>query len=180
MATRVLIQHLTGSKINQIDQIPLDGLTEITIGRDPGSTISFDALRDDAVSRRHAIINVAQNETPSFRITDLGSRNGTLINGDTISGEVELAPGDIIELGKGGPKFSFDVQPRPANMLGRTRQITTGATGSATRVLDTADIEAAAMAAATQATAGSKPSVGRETVMGMLLKERRQTNKAWM
>jgi serine protease Do len=180
MAARIVIQHITGSKTNQLEQFPLDGISEFTIGRDPSATLSFDAQRDDAVSRRHAIISIQQGESPSFRIADLGSRNGTLINGERIAAEVELLPGDVIELGKGGPKFSFDVQPRPANMLGRTRQIATGSTTSATRVLDTADIEAAAMMAASQATANNKPSVGRETVERMLVAQSKQTNKSWM
>ena len=32
---RIVIRHLSGSKINQIEQFDLDGLQEITIGRDP-------------------------------------------------------------------------------------------------------------------------------------------------
>ena len=34
-----------------------------------------------------------------FKLIDLDSRNGTLLNGNAVSGEVELAPADIIELG---------------------------------------------------------------------------------
>jgi serine protease Do len=179
MTARIVIRHLSGSKINQNEQFPLDGFTELTIGRDPGSTLTFDAQRDDAVSRRHAIITIHQGEHPTFRIADQGSRNGTLVNGERIAAEMELLPDDQVELGKGGPKFSFDVQPRPPNMMGRTRQINTGATTGATRILDTSDIEAAAMAAS-QTSADARPSVGRATVERMLVAQSKQTNKNWM
>src|SRR3977135_1124581 len=35
MASRVVIQHLSGAKANQIEQFPLEGLVELTMGRDP-------------------------------------------------------------------------------------------------------------------------------------------------
>jgi serine protease Do len=179
-AARILIQHLSGSKVNKIEQFALDGLTEITIGRDPASTINLDAQRDDAVSRRHAIITILPGENLAFRVADLGSRNGTLLNGERIAAEVELLPGDIIELGRGGPKFSFDVQPRPANLVRRTRQIVTGESGVApTRIIDTAEIEPDAIAAA-QTAPPPKVSVGRETVERLLTQRSHQTNKTWM
>ena len=37
--TRIVIRHLSGSKVNQIDQFDLAGLQEITLGRDFGTTI---------------------------------------------------------------------------------------------------------------------------------------------
>ena len=119
----IVIRHLSGSKANQVEQIPLKDLHEITIGRDPTSTIAFDQRRDDVVSRRHATIRVEGGDNPVIRIRDLGSSNGTFLNGQPLTGEVEMSPEDIVELGDGGPKFSFDVQPRPANWASRTRVI---------------------------------------------------------
>jgi len=40
--TRIIIRHLSGSKINQVEQIPLKDLHEITIGRDPNASIAYD------------------------------------------------------------------------------------------------------------------------------------------
>ena len=178
MDARIVIQHLHGSRTNQVEHFPLGDPPELTIGRDPASTIIFDPQRDDAVSRNHAVIKV-QGNPPGFRIADLGSRNGTRLNGEVIVGEVELMPGDTVELGANGPRFMFDVQPRPALDLRRTRAMSMAVgTGSATRVLDTADLEAAALAA-TQSEP-PKSGVGRNTVMGMLAEQRGQTNRAWM
>src|ERR1700686_5901955 len=119
--TRIVIRHLSGSKVNQIDQFDLAGLQEITLGRDPKSTIAFDVQRDDTVSRRHAVIRIKNDKELYFRIADLNSSNGTKPNGERIGGEVELLPDDVVELGSGGPKFTFDVQPRPASLPSRTR-----------------------------------------------------------
>ena len=55
---RIAIRHLSGSKVNQIEQFDLEGLQEITIGREPSSRIAYDLQRDDEVSRKHAVIRV--------------------------------------------------------------------------------------------------------------------------
>ena len=49
-----------------------------------------------AVSRQHCAILRGENRVT---IKDLGSRNGTLVNGDKIEGEVELVSGDEITVG---------------------------------------------------------------------------------
>lgn len=49
-----------------------------------------------AVSRKHCAILRSDNRVA---VKDLGSRNGTLVNGKKIAGEVELASGDEITVG---------------------------------------------------------------------------------
>jgi S1-C subfamily serine protease/pSer/pThr/pTyr-binding forkhead associated (FHA) protein len=176
MAPRIVIQHLGGSKANQVEQFPTDTVTELTIGREPGSTIVFDATRDDAVSRRHAVIKVETTREPTFKLADVGSRNGTLLNGQRITGESELLPGDIIELGVGGPKFAFDLDPRPANLTARTRVITTNAPSPETRALNTATQPVTTTAMIPNAS-GGKTGVGRDTVMHMLAEQRQTTSR---
>ncbi|WP_164021747.1 sigma-54-dependent Fis family transcriptional regulator [Pyxidicoccus trucidator] len=68
-------------------------LTEATIGRSPSCEIP---LEDDQVSRRHALITLHEGQA---RIRDLRSRNGTLVNGELLSGEVVLQPGDRVRVG---------------------------------------------------------------------------------
>jgi serine protease Do len=189
--TRIIIRHVSGSKTNQVEQIPLKDLREITIGRDPTSTIAFDQRRDDVVSRRHALIRVEGGENnPIFRVCDLGSSNGTFLNGQPVTGEAELSPEDVVELGKGGPKFSFDVQPRPANWAARTRVLDTldttvtraiatvaadpGATREAVAFEGAKELPGAAMAPP------AKAGVGKETVLRMLNQQRKSTSRVWM
>ncbi len=192
----IVIRHLSGSKVNQIDQFDLAGLQEITLGRDPKSTIAYDAQRDDAVSRRHAVIRIKNDKELYFRLADLNSSNGTMLNGERIGGEVELLPDDVIELGSGGPKFTFDVQPRPASLPSRTR--TMGAMGAvdaaATRIVAAAQAGATAErsgvpetresgAATTPASVTSSTlgrPVGKATILRMLTDERRSSRQTWI
>jgi serine protease Do len=182
MASRIVIRHITGVKANQIDQIDLEGLVELTIGRDPTCNVVFESLRDDYVSRRHAAIRIENGD--HFKLIDLDSRNGTLLNGNAVRGEVELSPADIIELGAEGPKFSFDVQPRPAHFMARTRMLPKGV--GATRVVmpsDTSASKPAAVATSPVAATPAEPvkrTIGRNTVIGMMVAQQSRTNRNWM
>jgi pSer/pThr/pTyr-binding forkhead associated (FHA) protein len=66
---------------------------EITIGRQEGNTIR---LTERNVSRRHARL---MRNNGHVLIEDLGSYNGIRINGDRISGQVQVADGDLIQIG---------------------------------------------------------------------------------
>jgi serine protease Do len=179
--TQVVIRHLGGSKINRVEQFPLRDRREITIGRDASSDLAFDPQIDDMVSRNHAVIRISQGEPLGFRIADLNSSNGTFLNGERIAGEVELLPDDVVELGPGGAKFVFDVDPRPANLASRTRVISPIDT-IATRVVaaTAAAPQTAEHAASNTATMPVKAGVGKATVQRMLVEERRSISRVWM
>jgi len=65
------------------------------IGRDqPG----LEGISDDTeLSQRHA--RVTRNESGRLTIEDLGSTNGTFVNGKRVSSPTELRPGDVVRLG---------------------------------------------------------------------------------
>ncbi len=69
-------------------------VTEATLGRSPSCEIP---LEDQKVSRRHAKIVHEDGQT---KITDLGSRNGTVVNGEKIEAEAILLPGDRVQVGE--------------------------------------------------------------------------------
>ncbi|OFI07497.1 FHA domain-containing protein FhaB [Clostridium acetireducens DSM 10703] len=71
--------------------IPIRG--EITIGRKSENMLILDDLY---VSAYHAKVYV---KNANHIIEDLGSTNGTLINGSKISGKVTLKSGDEIQIG---------------------------------------------------------------------------------
>lgn len=71
------------------------------IGRDPRSQVWLD---HSGVSRRHAQIRIGSGEERPT-LTDLGSTNGTAINGDPVSGPTPLADGDLIKIGSVTVKF---------------------------------------------------------------------------
>jgi pSer/pThr/pTyr-binding forkhead associated (FHA) protein len=66
---------------------------ETLVGRSNYCSI---VLQDTSVSRQHAAVVV----TPQgVTIEDLGSENGTFVNGERIQAKQRLVPGDLIELG---------------------------------------------------------------------------------
>jgi DNA-binding winged helix-turn-helix (wHTH) protein len=63
------------------------------IGRDPAAAVWIDS---PVVSRRHAAVTLADG---CLGIEDLGSRNGTFVNGVQVTARVPLAHGDKIDIG---------------------------------------------------------------------------------
>lgn len=66
-----------------------------TIGRAPANTIQ---ILDDAASRKHCMIRREPEDT--FTLVDMGSANGTQVNGMKVAGEHPLEPEDRIKIGK--------------------------------------------------------------------------------
>lgn len=71
----------------------------VTIGRDPASDIF---LNDITVSRRHARIDRTDS---GFVLGDVGSLNGTYVNGERIETH-HLSAGDEVQIGKFRLRFS--------------------------------------------------------------------------
>lgn len=63
------------------------------LGRDAESDL---VLLDEGVSRRHARV---ERREDAWLVMDVGSRNGTLLNGDPLSGVKRLKNGDLLKLG---------------------------------------------------------------------------------
>ncbi|MEC4892128.1 MAG: PrsW family glutamic-type intramembrane protease [Oscillatoria sp. PMC 1051.18] len=96
-------------------QLPLYTLSEtqeVTIGRDPRCQIALDANLYKGVSRRHLAIN--QQAEGIWQICDLGSANGTYLNGERLYGCQNLSSGDRIQLAGDGPVFVFELQTNPS------------------------------------------------------------------
>ncbi|CAN5517938.1 DUF3662 and FHA domain-containing protein [soil metagenome] len=71
----------------------------VTVGRLSECTVP---LNDQNVSRRHAEIRPNRGQ---FVVVDLGSTNGTMVNGTRIHGETVLSDGDIISFGSTYVRF---------------------------------------------------------------------------
>ncbi|MEP7123910.1 MAG: sigma 54-interacting transcriptional regulator [Byssovorax sp.] len=71
------------------------GVEKIVIGRAPEGDHVL-RIADDCASRAHAQVWCGASRDV---ITDLGGKNGTLVNGAPISGETSLDDGDFIEVG---------------------------------------------------------------------------------
>ncbi|HEY0633672.1 MAG TPA: RDD family protein [Thermoleophilaceae bacterium] len=72
-------------------EFDLSGTT--TVGRDAGAGIAID---DTEASRQHASLSV---EGTTVTVTDLGSTNGTFVNGERLSGARQLSATDKLRIG---------------------------------------------------------------------------------
>jgi predicted component of type VI protein secretion system len=72
---------------------PLEG-EQLTIGRDSSNGV---AINDAEVSRKHSRLTFQGGK---FVIDDLGSTNGTFVNGQRLAGPVVLKAGDVVSLGE--------------------------------------------------------------------------------
>ncbi len=104
---------------------------ESVIGRSGDCAIALDVA---AVSRRHAVVHA---EDGRFFVEDLGSRNGTLVNGQKIVGKTPLRDGDRILVCD--QEFSFH-QDTPLGLTGESDYAPAGTTltqaGGGTQVND--------------------------------------------
>ena len=72
---------------------PLEG-DQLVIGRDSSNGVSFN---DAEISRKHSRLSFQGGK---YVLEDLGSTNGTFVNGQRLAGPVVLKPGDVVSLGE--------------------------------------------------------------------------------
>jgi serine protease Do len=87
--------HLTGSRAGQTDWLPR---LPATIGSDPEHDLVIPGS-----APRHAVVFERDGRVV---LVDSGSPLGTLLAGHAIQ-EAVLCPGDVLELGEGGPRLQF-------------------------------------------------------------------------
>lgn len=78
----------------------------VAIGRHPINDLRFDVERDLDVSSRHAELRIVGDRCV---LVDLGSTNGTFVNGQRVEGERALFDGDVVTFGANGPQAEFRV-----------------------------------------------------------------------
>jgi pilus assembly protein CpaF len=72
---------------------PLEG-DQLIIGRDASNGVS---INDAEISRKHSRLLFQGGK---YVLEDLGSTNGTFVNGQRLAGPVVLKPGDVVSLGE--------------------------------------------------------------------------------
>jgi Nif-specific regulatory protein len=89
------------------DVFPLTASERYTLGRAATNRI---VLKDELCSREHAEVYYADGQ---WRLRDLNSLNGTRVNEERLTSEVELAPRDEVHLGKTRLIFVEDMGELP-------------------------------------------------------------------
>jgi DNA-binding NtrC family response regulator/pSer/pThr/pTyr-binding forkhead associated (FHA) protein len=89
--------------------LPVDG--EVVIGRGDGVSLR---LRDQSISRAHARVTCRGGQA---EVADLGSQNGTRLNGDALIGTRKLVSGDAIAIGAITMVFHSTAKTRASRAL---------------------------------------------------------------
>lgn len=97
---RVTFEHLGGSKKGARQELEVG---HVTAGRNPHHALAFDPEADAEVSGNHAEFKVGPSG--KLEVTDLGSSNGTFVNGERIERgkPATVDPGGTIRFGARGP-----------------------------------------------------------------------------
>ncbi len=165
---RYVIRYISGSKANQVEEFDFKK-NVLTIGRAADNDIQFDPEQEIIVSRQHGRISKVSTDPLKFTITDNNSRNGIFVNKTRVKGTVELQPGDEVQLGLNGPVFSFDIFPRPQDMMSATRVVEIPTSIKPTTISEIQPVEILP---------GSEPAkvgLGKQTVERMLVSERKKS-----
>jgi len=93
-----LMDTMAWIESNRGERTPVRG--SCFLGRTPGNTVM---VPDKKVSRRHAMVNAQAGS--EYWLVDLGSSNGTYLNGRRVNQPCRLSDGDRIEIG--GFPFQF-------------------------------------------------------------------------
>lgn len=93
VATQLQLSPLNGSR-----PIPLRRTRQTVVGRDDDCDV---VIPDPSVSGRHAQI---AHDGVDWLLTDLGSTNGTWLNGARLAEPAPIEPSDVVQFGR------FDVQ----------------------------------------------------------------------
>lgn len=89
-----------------------------TLGRDPECSVVFDAHADLEVSARHAAFFA---DDTGWLVRDLGSRNGTYVDGRRVEGLTRLTQSCAVRLGADGPELHVTVVGQTATPEGGGR-----------------------------------------------------------
>lgn len=83
----------------------------LSIGRDASNGLCLP--QEAGLSRHHAVVRLEAG-SGRWLVEDLGSANGTYVNGVRIGAGHRLADGDAIRLGRSGPVLLFQLEPAPS------------------------------------------------------------------
>ena len=111
---RISIAHISGTK---------DGLAEsfeqdvVKVGRETDNDIQYDPFEELQVSGHHAELCVVESK---WLIVDLGSSNGTFVDGEQIDTITPLSVGSEVRFGKKGPRVRIEALETQPDDLPRT------------------------------------------------------------
>ena len=105
MSEQIVVRHIGSSTLSGTRQEFAQEV--VKLGRHSNNDIIFDFEKDRLVSGFHAELVVQAGQ---LVVRDVGSRNGTFVNGSKVEGEAPLVSGDVLRLGDVGPEMSVELR----------------------------------------------------------------------
>lgn len=105
----------------------------VTIGRAATNRL---VLHDDSCSRNHCEVFLADD---CWIVRDLGSRNGTMVDNERISGDIQLERGSVISIGQCRLAFTKTLDEQPHILSGATTTSVNRETSAAALNVDSSD-----------------------------------------
>lgn len=102
------LHHLRGPRAGQCDVVSLVRGATALLGRAPDADVPFTEPEGRTVSRRHALLWLATDDTQGWHIVDLESTAGTHLNGRRVHTQ-RLGHGDLLSLGANGPAMRVEL-----------------------------------------------------------------------
>jgi pSer/pThr/pTyr-binding forkhead associated (FHA) protein len=88
---RLTFEISNGDQLLRREEISAES---VTIGRGPAAMLR---IEEDALAELHAVVNVKDDGT--VQLLDLGSSEGSKVNGEAVTGNADLSSGDTISVG---------------------------------------------------------------------------------
>jgi pSer/pThr/pTyr-binding forkhead associated (FHA) protein len=104
-----VVTYLEVRRPQGVEVVPLDSGT-VTIGRADSNDVVLDT--DGRASRMHALL---ERFAAGWCVRDLSSRNGTFVNGNRVTGDRPLHPGDEIRVGTTALVYRVSEGSRPGD-----------------------------------------------------------------
>lgn len=156
--TKVNLKFASGLDANKEYSFELEPNLTIAVGRDPANQVVVHE-KEDVVSRKHAIIQLADPQKNQDLVVVDTSANGVFVNGAKVNQRHPVTDEDKIQFGLNGPVLVLGLDPKP---IKATRVVDTAALMKATRIETPVEAAAAAApaAAATREATAAAASAG--------------------
>jgi len=107
----LVIRILSGARAGQRERFEKPS---VLVGRHESSDLRFDPQADIDVSGRHAEFRIGKG---TYVLLDHNSTNGTYVNGERVSGSIELKDKDRVQFGGNGPEAEVRISDVPATRV---------------------------------------------------------------
>lgn len=176
---KLILKFANGLDANKEYSFEAGPTLSVDIGRDPACKIAVHE-KEDIVSRRHAIIQLADPEKlDSLIIVDNASANGLFVNDLEVKQRHPINDEDVIRLGRNGPTIVVTFEPKPQKA---TRLVSAAPVAKATRLevpVQTVTQENLSEQATANSQTPAKPlgSIGKETLERRIEEVTNKSNK---